>query len=381
MRLVLLLALLAAVPSTHADDGDAVRVLPAPADCGPLAPRAREACLLQSRGVDAARSRTLARFNAGVDRYLADLEAALSSTGDARDRVLSARIAAWVARRAQSLDAGGFPDAMDFARSHERAAVLASAQRRGADDVLVQWMLATDAITLPYPDLRRDAIARLLELEPDNLAAHLLAVDVLVEGERLAPPPDEAGYDSHHYERLRAYLEAVERHPPPQRLARQSPNGPVEVDVLGAMLAVGLWTDDAAPVYQATSARCAPALDGTTQAPREACLRIADVLIERGDTLLARNLGLAIRQRLEADPERVEALRAQRRQLAWQSLRSAELMPTPEQDPARFRDWLRKVRAPDTDEVELIRATLRELGEPLDPPPYWRPQTQMQRRV
>ncbi|MBS7457144.1 hypothetical protein [Coralloluteibacterium stylophorae] len=355
--------------------------LPPPERCEAMDGRAREACLLRARGAEAGRSRDLARFNGAVDRYLARLEARLLATGEVRDQLLSARIGAWIASRARALDGAGSPlDGLSGFRPDERGVLLEAVQRRGQDDALVQWMLATDALTLAYPSLRRAAIARLLELEPDNLAARLLAVDVVLPGETLDVAASTR-FDAHHYERLRVYLEAFERHPPSRALARMAPDGGVEVDVLAATLAMGLWSDDATPMYQAVVARCAPDLGGATGAPRAACERVGRELAERGDTVLVRGIGLAMQQRLAASEEEVDALRAQRRTLTWQSLRSAGLTPTPAGDAARFRAWMRQVRAPGMTEIELIRSLLIEAGEPLEPPVYWRPQPQTLRRV
>lgn len=381
MRSALFLVLVLSLPSLPAWALPPTPRLPSVETCSALDGRAREACLLRARGADAGRSRDLARFNGGVDRYLAKLEARLLATGEVRDQLLSVRIGAWIASRARALDGAGSPlEGLSGFRRDDRGMLLEAVQRRGRDDALVQWMLSTDALTLAYPSLRRAAIARLLELEPDNLAARLLAVDVVLPGDTLDVAAARR-FDAHHYERLRVYLDAFERHPPSRALARMAPDGGVDVDVLAATLAMGLWSDDAAPMYQAIVARCAPDLGGATAAPRAACEHVGHELAEHGDTVLVRGIGLGMQQRLATSEEAVDALRAQRRTLTWQSLRGAGLTPAPNRDAERFRAWVRQVRTPGMTEIELIRSLLIEAGEPLEPPLFWRPQPQTLRRV
>ena len=221
------------------------------------------------------------------------------------------------------------------------------------------------------PQCHADAVRRWRDAEPDNLVPLLMAD--LTEDALLAAARGTFRADGHFSEILRLVVQTVQR---PR-------NGPVSDILERVVVSAGPGNRDtyAASLGSAVAGRSQPSFTALVRycrdsddASRLQCRHAAEVLQGRGDTLLARMVGIGLlRDTAADDAQRAQAEAARRRQ-DWLSARNAELAARDLGDhSARF---VRNLGAsPVPNEIEILESVLLDSGIPLDPPAGWNRET------
>jgi hypothetical protein len=162
------------------------------------------------------------------------------------------------------------------------------AQRRAPDEVTV---LVLAVYLERYDEARRQAlVARWRALEPQNLAPLFHAT--LPETALFEAAAATSAYDSHYDDVLRLFIDALLR-TSPSALARMAGSQPgLTREEQAATLALVFWASSGTPPFQRLSTPCrAEDLSATR---KQACRRIAEVLLRRSDVLIAEGIGASI---------------------------------------------------------------------------------------
>lgn len=321
---------------------------------------------------------------------VADLAAAraaeLATSADARQRYAGLMIADmgrwqadknWDAVRPGSL---AHPDAAAW-----------SALWRGSDDPLILTHIARcSPVGGTSCEESAEALARLLELEPDNLAHWMLAIGLArAEGDDAALAAAYAGaaastrYDPRDGDFLRllsAGWKPIALHPS-QRAELRLLGLPEEAG--GLIAALGVWLAIAMPALQPITDACIAAAQPTLL-DRDQCRNIARLMhTSPASSEIMVRIGLRIAFEHSDDAATKAALEAEWAASEWRMAKLTETTTRarwPYGDPvvnrALWRAWQQE-----PGEVAVNRAALLTLGKPLQPPADWRPQHTLAERA
>jgi hypothetical protein len=247
------------------------------------------------------------------------------------------------------------------------------AAQAAPSDALVQWLVANYGDTgTPEGAARRGAaIEALTGIEPDNGAVWMQALNVAAGAgdddavdDALARMAQARRFDDHFVDIVHAWIDVYDRHPPPASLSTDAYDA-------GFVTAFAKAAATAMPAYQAIVNACKPRAEGPDRAA--SCTTAGRVMLERGDTLIARSIGFAILRNLDAA---TEADRAAKRNLEW--YQANVLSGTGENGDARDAlahesDWRRM-----SDEIDVLKSALRRAGLPTEAPEGWNPPSKPQ---
>ncbi len=247
------------------------------------------------------------------------------------------------------------------------------AAQAAPSDALVQWLVANYGDTgTPEGAARRGAaIEALTRIEPDNGAVWMQALNVAAGAgdddavdDALARMAEARRFDDHFVDIVHAWIDVYDRHPPPASLSTDAYDA-------GFVTAFAKAAATAMPAYQAIVNACKPRAEGSDRAA--SCTTAGRVMLERGDTLIARSIGFAILRNLDAA---TEADRAAKRNLEW--YQANVLSGTGENGDARDAlahesDWRRM-----SDEIDVLKSALRRAGLPTEAPEGWNPPSKPQ---
>ncbi len=308
----------------------------------------------------------------------------VAGRGDARSLLAAAHILPFA-------EAGAWSRDETLQRRPDAIAWIVRAQRIGADDAVVQWGVATfreygGRTTEALERARSAAARRLLVLEPDNAAAHLLpsvteSRDPLpIEGfKRLAAMPR---YRTSGPELATLLLDSFRDMPvepafrraailtPSEHLTATHCASDPEI-MLASQLSVAHRVANAGSLELLTAVQ-GPCSEGAMTSkgfPRSECLTFAARLHGNSRTVLEHSTATAMLRRLATTGlERLQWQKAHRRH-RWQleEYATAALRMDPY---ARARIEAAAWRS--GDEMSGIRAVLAEVGVPLEPPSDWR---------
>jgi hypothetical protein len=257
-----------------------------------------------------------------------------------------------------------------------------SALWRASDDPLI---LAHIARCVPVSETSceesGEALARLLEVEPNNLSHWLIAIERAREDDDAALAAAFAGaaastrFDPRDGDFVRLLADAwqpVAAHP---SQVGETRSAGLPDSAGGILTAIGVWLAIAMPALQPLADACDPATPPALLR-RDQCRHIGGLLHASPETseLLA-SFGMQIAFAASEDAQAMAALEAEHVLFQWRKLKLHEVAAPsgrPGEDrvanAALVRAWQ---RAPG--EVAAVRAMLSELGTLLIPPADWRP--------
>jgi hypothetical protein len=254
---------------------------------------------------------------------------------------------------------------------------LALARSAGADDPLVQVLLAL-VCGRPWVDCDADAaLTRLADLDPGNGLAALLRMDsarqrhqaerereafeTFARAERLTTLEEET---------LVAVRDFIGNADLPAAMLAGAPEGLTAGD-RRAMLVIGSWLALQRPGLStsAISARCRAEPLGA--ADRDTCIAAARVLIGAGDAISPR-IGLRLLEDLVDDPVEQARVRSRQRDLDWQTSAFAELTREVGATPGSVESYLDAMIAAGGERALTVKR-LVEAGLPLGAPADYEP--------
>lgn len=242
----------------------------------------------------------------------------------------------------------------------------------------VSWVALADcdhakATACPAPT----ALQRLQRQAPQNAAVWVLALDVAAragdsaaERAALARAAAATEYSTYYGRLLRATLIGASALPMPVAVVRELAGANGNANAAGFAIAAGnvmfLPGPSLAPVF----ALCRKA--DHDAALRSDCLKLAH-LLAWGDTVIARNAGLALHERLAASAADKAHYANERRNAAWQTQQYAQLMLRARSEPAIAAKAV-TLGADGGTENSIMLGLLRAESIPLQPPLDWTPQ-------
>jgi hypothetical protein len=311
-----------------------------------------------------------------VEASLRDFARATARRGDARSLLIAAMILPQ------------YPTAdpkCNEAVTLEAAAWIERAMARDGDDPLVAWMGASRCFSSVHPCDRAAAARRMLQLEPDNAAAHLFAFSTAYHDEKDVPAAIAhvraaarlKRFDDHYRDVLVLLDRTLQGWSPPAAAAGKAeanwkpglsrpgtPDGQRAIQVLiqASIYRVG--------VSGRPSAVCLPNHKPTTdsalrQACREVYLKLAD---DPGSATSQIRAAQLYSELLDEGPERAAA-RERYRKLAWIEYRFLKLASVEESSPDR--DYIASIER--GGESAAMSKALLAYGIGNEPPKEWRP--------
>ena len=244
------------------------------------------------------------------------------------------------------------------------------AAQAAPSDTLVQWLVANYGDAAPESSARRAAaIDTLTRLEPDNGAVWMQSLTAAAQrgdddgvDNALARMAESRRFDDHFVDVTHAWIDVYDRHPPPATLSTDAYDA-------GFVAAIAKAAATAMPAYQFVVIACRPPPPGQGDFTRAAsCTNAGHLMLERGNTLIARSIGFAILRNLDAV---TDADRTTKRNLDW--YRANVLRGTGEDGDVRDAlahesDWRQM-----DDEIDVIKSALRRAGLPTEAPEGWAP--------
>lgn len=244
------------------------------------------------------------------------------------------------------------------------AGLARDAAARDPRDPQLQWTLAKGVFREFAPELQAPAIEALRTREPDNLQVWLLASDFEAwNAQRLAAAAATVRSDSYRYDFMRADLGLL------APFAVDAPRlGGIDWEASGVesqqVYLIGVATAEWMPGLEGLMQACRSAAESAVHAERHSCWRIAELLVERSDSLMEFGLGASLMRIAAFTNAQRERAEAARHEYAWLGGTSVEL----QQAAGGAREHLRRLREPGVDELGAAREAMREVGLPLSPP-------------
>lgn len=245
------------------------------------------------------------------------------------------------------------------------------AAQAAPSDALVQWLVANygDTATPEGAAHRAAAIDALTRIEPDNGAVWMQALndaakrgDASAVGDALARMAESRRFDDHFVDIVHAWVDVYDRHPLPATLSTDGYDA-------GFVAAFAKAAATAMPGYNSLVLACKPPATGTAHFDRAAsCTTAGRLMLQRGDTLVARSIGFAILRNLDAA---TDADGAAKRNIDWyraNAMRGTGEDGNPSDALAHESDWRRM-----NDEIDVVKSALHRAGLPTEAPDGWTP--------
>lgn len=256
--------------------------------------------------------------------------------------------------------------------------LLARAEAATGASAEVSWVALADcdharATACPAPA----ALQRLQRQAPQNAAVWILALDVAAragdsaaERTALARAAAATEYSTYYGHLLRATLIGASALPMPVAVVRELAGANGNANAAGFAIAAGNVMFLPAPSLAPAFTLCRKA--DHDAALRADCLKLAH-LLAWGDTVIARNAGLALHERLAASAADKAHYANERRNVAWQTQQYAQLMLRARSEPAIAAKAV-TLGADGGTENSIMLGLLRAESIPLQPPLDWTPQ-------
>lgn len=251
---------------------------------------------------------------------------------------------------------------------------------------LVQWVAASDCPLSPVVECDRErALARLLELDGDNAAVHLMAAsfastagDEVAARTHLARAAALPRHDNYRSDLLGIIVDArrgasLPRMPDEVVAYHQASDAVISsAEDVSAVYSISQWAAHALPAFKGLMDLCSLGDDSLLRDAglRQDCLG-ASVHLGMSDATILEPL-VALRTLVRcSEGDGKTRWKARLRQVAWlheQALRLAPDWPGANIESTDYVDWLME-----KGEVGAFRHLLREHGIPVEPPPGWLP--------
>lgn len=264
-----------------------------------------------------------------------------------------------------------YPDSADPARAAplKSPALLARAQKFGADNALVWWISTFIGCAGDGAKCQADAAAKLQQVAADNAAAWLpslhAAKDAGAARALLASMAQAPRFDDYWSASVLAVYRALQVLPVPAEVLSHGLNTTAARVNLATSVGGGFL-----PNYARLGELCAPA-DGGDEALTADCLAVAK-LLESGGTFRSQAVGFGIEDRLLPPGTARDVLRARQRASAWQKQQFLELSARFPRDEALAQAYT-EVLAAQPNELAAVTALLRSQHVFTEPPPGWQP--------
>ena len=244
------------------------------------------------------------------------------------------------------------------------------------------WSLASDCPASAAACDRASALARLREIEPDNVLVWLADLpndnddEAAALDRALAQAARATRFDMHYVERAARYADLLGPIEPSTTLLAAVPSEflvPATVEGVQTMAALSFVLGQAVPPVAPIMGACKAVAALPGSARHTSCRAIADTLTSASDSLLGAHIGSKLQLALAAPGAERDAAETSQRKLAWLWEVGAELQSAAEDDPAFSAEQLARWRTPGATELSMLRDLLRDHGVSLDPPADWTP--------
>ncbi len=176
-------------------------------------------------------------------------------------------------------------------------------------------------------------------------------------------------YDSGYDDVARLMIAAMRRYPPKDAMwKKMRGDQSISRDVYAGQHGLNMWFSSM-PSFQHMVTSCKGDYLALAQR-REDCRHVAELMATRGDTLIARLIGIAIGRYSARDAADKQAFTAQRRITDWQMAQWHLANEADAADEGRRFATLITEHA-DISESEIMRRTIDMAGLPLEPPQDW----------
>ena len=278
-------------------------------------------------------------------------------------------------------------------RSPQAEAWFAAARAAVPGDPLVAWMEASDCGGLTDECLGDEAISRLLEVDPDNAAVHLLALHpALQRGDdaasvlHLREAASADAYQTGFPELLRLIVDAHEGiawpEPDPELgealAAMWGISAPVTAEDFASVQAFGRTMAVTYTGLRPLTEIC-PDDGGGNADLRDECMAVYALAARRSDALVDRLIALVHLSRLTAGDASGDPWREQLRQIYWVQARGYALLPGSPDSGMTGGDYLRLYV--DKGELGALQELMQRHGIPSSPPAGWLPAEPRQRAL
>lgn len=270
------------------------------------------------------------------------------------------------------------PDTADKSRpaALKAPALLARAQKTGADDALVWWATALmECHTAPQACPTTDTLQQLEKTDAQNAAMWSLAFaraqqakDDATARAALTSAAQAAQYDDHFGALIAALDAAADILPIGEEILRASGQSGVSTEGYKLTFAAGIAASLPQPGLHAVVETCrGGANDSDISAD---CIAIAQKVADSG-SLITCGLGVKLLADLLPSGAQQDAVKARARTLTWQTQRISELGGRLADDPRLTRVYLEALRQRGQ-ELDAVQAVLRNQGVALEAPTDWK---------
>jgi hypothetical protein len=316
---------------------------------------------------DDAQSAWIEQQAATTQAYRARIATAMAASRDVREQALAELL-----RRpamAQAPAAGDGPSRPLPRDAAAETRLRAIAARAGDDRLANQLLIA--AAGDPASPIRIEAARRWQAGDPGNLVP-MLHAGAPVE-RLLADARDATHANAQMYEAVRWIAAAFVRHPlTAAERAALSGGDAYHEEEAAAISAMALWAASMSPALDGLVAACRGTALRATPARAADCRHVANLLVDRSDSVLERMVGLTLLRELATGSGERSTIDGQRRILDWQMLQWGRIARQQPRDGAeQFVRLLHdgSIRT----EQQLVQQVLQEAGVPLEPPAGWAP--------
>ena len=240
----------------------------------------------------------------------------------------------------------------------------------------VTWVRLADCDAKAGDCPNAESLEQLLAQAPENAATWLVKLGADARDgkqkearEDLARAAAAKTYDDYTGTSLKALAGSVGMLPP--AAGTFDPARKAGAVGMQTVLVFGLAGSQPQPTLQLVAKLCENASEDDSI--RNDCLKLGKTL-EWGSSLLARSLGLHLREVLADDPAQQQDAKDARRNLVWQVQNFAQLQARVQDDTALAQHLLALARSGGT-EMSLILAALRDNNIAVDAPADWEPAT------
>jgi len=359
--------------------------------CEGLADTDTVRCMLANGLERAGEVFALYRAEQAIERAYLRKAHQIAARGDARSLLAAAHILPFA-------EASAWSNGTTLERRPKAIEWLVRAQRSGRDDPLVQWgvMAFRDFGAEPVAtsrEARAAAIERLLALDPDNAAVHLLSVQSASSAQQSPAMPSNASLEASAFQRLAARPRYFNHAPGVATLIldalRDMPTEPAfraaallsdrdhatathcasDADILLSshlMIATGA-ANATSPAFFA-GMPCKEEAMASDDRLRRNCLAFSRRLHATATTIFERSMGAGIARRAASSAAERAHWQNQCRRQRWQVEQYARAMRAI--DPYLYRRILAQGWR-SGDEVSGMETVLDEAGIPLEPPANW----------